>query len=460
RGCLPGLEQRRRQRRGVAVVGAKLALVLAVGLFIALVQVLQLWLFAGLGLFGDAESFGLSLSAGSWVWLVVLIVPLAALISAVLLLLSARAGSYKEFQIVFFPLLLVCAALASVAVLPAASLRSIVVLLPISNVAVGLRETMSGRLDVPFLLAAVGVSFAWAGLAAWGVLRALTSERLVTSADAERADLVGGRGLFERHVLRWFAAMWAIVLLSSANLPFLGELRAQVLFNLGVVFAGASFLMIKVYRLDVRQALSLRAPHPAVWPAVVLAAPAGLIVALLSSQLGSGLFPIPQEMAEAFSRALLPEDLSLVELLFWIAVMPAVCEEIAFRGVLMHGLRRKLSPLALCLATAVVFALFHFELFRLLPTMTIGLMLAGVTWLSGSIYPAVVWHGLNNGLAVVAEKREIRLDEVEPWVSAASVAVLVGCFAWFWRFRRPREHAPGRDDSTAARESGDEVPAA
>lgn len=72
-----------------------------------------------------------------------------------------------------------------------------------------------------------------------------------------------------------------------------------------------------------------------------------------------------------------------------------VGEELLFRGVLMRGLLRYGAVIAV-VGSSVVFALFH-GLNTALPTaLVVGLVAAEITRRSGSIWPAVVVHVVNN----------------------------------------------------------------
>jgi sodium transport system permease protein len=209
--------------------------------------------------------------------------------------------------------------------------------------------------------------------------------------------------------------------------------------NLLGIFLGGTLLMIWRYRLPMREALALRPVKPFVWLAVLIGAPSALLVGNGVAQLAQYVIPVPQEVIESFGQFLLPEDLPLWQVVFFLAVLPGVCEELAFRGVLLYGLRRHLRPVPLALLVGVVFGLFHVALFRLIPTAYMGALLAGVTLLTGSIFPAMVWHTINNASALVPA----RLGWVQPdlavqtwmyWVAAAGLAL---AFWILWRQRTP-----------------------
>jgi membrane protease YdiL (CAAX protease family) len=186
--------------------------------------------------------------------------------------------------------------------------------------------------------------------------------------------------------------------------------------------------MIRVYRLDVREALSLRPVPFASWLAVLVGAPSALVVAIGVSRAANRVFPVPRQLIEEFGKALFPEGIPLWQMLLFVAVLPGICEEIAFRGLLLHGLRRRLRPVALCVVVGLVFGVFHFTLFRIASTAFLGALLAAVTVMTGSIFPAMLWHALNNGLSVVAATMGMSEDALPWWSALVALVPLAGSF--------------------------------
>jgi membrane protease YdiL (CAAX protease family) len=214
-------------------------------------------------------------------------------------------------------------------------------------------------------------------------------------------------------------------------------LRLQVVINLVGLFFGASWLMIRRYRLEPRAALALRAPRPAVWLGVLLGVPGGLLTALGLFRLANLVIPVPPKMMESFSQSVIPENIPLAQVLFFLTVLPGIFEEIAFRGLLLHGLHRRLHPAALALVVGLAFGLFHVALFRFVPTACIGVLFAAVTLLTGSIYPAMAWHCLSNAAGIVAYKFQIPEAELDPICYVAGAGLLAAAFWIFWRNRTP-----------------------
>jgi sodium transport system permease protein len=422
------------------IVSAKQLGVIVVGLAVAVINVVNLLVYLVLGVIELPEGFDLSLSLMDLLLLLLILVPLAVLVSNALLLLSGYARSYREYQIYFFPLLLVFVLPTLVAFLPGIELRSAIAFVPVAGIAVGVREIMIGEFDsASYMLAFVSTSL----VAIWLsnlTERALSTERLISASDLDEADLVGGPALFPRHVLSWFLGLWVIFYVVS--LWFGNELgvQGQVFVNLVGIFLGGSVFMIRRYRLPVREVLALRPVPVVVWLAVLLGAPSAHILGIgIADFVDTWLFPVPQELIEAFGQALMGQDLPLWKLILFFAVMPGIFEEIAFRGVLLYGLRKRLHPVALCLAVGGIFGFFHVSLFRIVPTAYMGAVLTATVLLTGSILPAMVWHMLHNGVALVSvELGWIDANQSPPpsWYLAALVGLAVA-FAILWLARRP-----------------------
>jgi sodium transport system permease protein len=352
-------------------------------------------------------------------------------------MISAYAKSYKEAQLYFFPVYILSWVPALAGVLPGIALRSAIVLVPVANVSVAVREIMVGKFDWPMLASVFAVMTLAAAWAVRASAKMLSKESLITASEADAADLAGGAPLFSKHVLRWYAVMGAVLFAIAFNVPQLATFRAQILFNELVIFLAAALLMIRKYRLNVREALALRPVKPLVWLGVLLAIPSGYVVATGVFRLANLVIPVPQRMLEQFGHELMPKDVPLWQIIVLVSILPGICEEIAFRGTLLYGLRRKLRPVALALTVGMIFGLFHVTLFRILPTAFLGVMLTTTALLTGSIFPGMVMHAGSNALGFwLADSGTSVADLGWSWYMAA-VAVFALAFYIFYRARTP-----------------------
>lgn len=123
-----------------------------------------------------------------------------------------------------------------------------------------------------------------------------------------------------------------------------------------------------------------------------------------------------------------------------LAITPAICEEMFFRGVLQKNLvgMMKNKHIAILL-TAFVFSAVHIQFSGLLPRFVLGAVLGYLFYTSGSLWTSIVAHATNNALVVsvayfggasAAEIPDISIFANIWWITAIvvglAVAVLIG----------------------------------
>jgi sodium transport system permease protein len=421
--------------RGEIAAGKQLAIT-SVALVITFMQALNFVLYIRLKFIALPKDFDLQLPTGMALTLLMLFVPLAATIASVLLMVSAYAKTYKESQMYFFPVYILGLIPSLASVMPGMSLRSVIALVPVANVSVAAREILMGRSD-PLMIA---VTFAVMVLAAAFLVRAaarmLSREDIIIPTHTQPAEFLGGPVLFQHRVLRWFALMWVVTFVAATNVPALSSFRRQLLFNEIAVMVGASLLMMWRYRLDPREVLSLKPVKPAVWLAILFAIPTGYVTALGIFRVVNIFIPAPQQLLERFSEDVIPKGMPSWQLVLYVAVLPAICEELAFRGMLLSGLRRKFRPAALVLGIGIIFGLFHMTLYRIAPTAALGMVLTAIALLTGSVFPGMLLHAGNNAIGVIGGTRFSM--EALHWQHFSAAAAIFALSIWIiYRNRTP-----------------------
>lgn len=93
---------------------------------------------------------------------------------------------------------------------------------------------------------------------------------------------------------------------------------------------------------------------------------------------------------------------SMIRNVIIVGLLTAVAEEFMFRGVIQTIFTRWTKNYhAAIWITAILFSSFHMEFFGFLPRLMLGALLGYMVAWSGSIWPAVWGHFINNGTAVV-----------------------------------------------------------
>lgn len=80
------------------------------------------------------------------------------------------------------------------------------------------------------------------------------------------------------------------------------------------------------------------------------------------------------------------------------AVLPAICEETAHRGMLLHGLSSFGTTKAI-IFSSILFGLMHMNIEQFFYTTAIGFALGYLTTFCDTIYPAIIIHFTNNALS-------------------------------------------------------------
>lgn len=127
-----------------------------------------------------------------------------------------------------------------------------------------------------------------------------------------------------------------------------------------------------------------------------------------------------------------------------IAMIPAIGEELTFRGVLQQSLTRGMkNPHVAILLSAAIFSFIHFQFYGFLPRMFLGVLLGYLFYTTGSLWTSIAMHFVNNGTAVVLyylnNKGVINVDVEHfgalenPWFIGLSAVVTAGLIVWSWR---------------------------
>lgn len=93
--------------------------------------------------------------------------------------------------------------------------------------------------------------------------------------------------------------------------------------------------------------------------------------------------------------------LELLLVVLVVAVVPAVSEEVMFRGFIQRSFEMKIKPFIAAFLTAVFFSLYHFNPYGLIPLAVLGFYFGFAAYTSRTLLIPVLLHFLNNFTAVM-----------------------------------------------------------
>ena len=185
--------------------------------------------------------------------------------------------------------------------------------------------------------------------------------------------------------------------------------------------------------LPLRDALGVRPLSAQVWALCLVA---GLClafplreVALLLADVWPNLAPEPSD-AVPLARALLIrswQDAVIVPLAF--VVVPAVSEELFFRGLLLPGLAHRIDPRAALGVSALLFGVIHGGPIPIVYATLAGLALGWLRLKTGSVLAPIAAHGAVNAVPVLLPATLIRVrgfNTIEPEVYHLPLTLVLG----------------------------------
>ncbi|MGI9472761.1 MAG: ABC transporter permease subunit/CPBP intramembrane protease [Rubripirellula sp.] len=397
-------------------------------------------------------------------WLLVALVPLSALFSALALAVAAMARSSKEGQYYLMPLMMVTLPLVLLPMLPGTSLSAGTSLIPVTGMFLLVRALVEGQyafamLHLPMVF---GVTAGCLWLAVTWARRQFDDE----------AVLFGGRDQWELSM--WVRHLWrdrqtaatpaqayacgAIILvalffgkLAFTEMPEgIGGLTKMILMpQIGMILAPA-LLMATMLTTSLRKSLRIRMPH---WTALPLAVLLGITLHPMYVMLAEWIsytYPI-SEQATAAMKPFTDQISSApwLTIVFLMALVPAICEELAFRGFIFGGLVREKGRLRAVVITALMFGVSHGVLQQSIAATVMGLMLGWIALRTGSVIPGILVHFTNNALSVsmnrIAESHWegaslfLTTSEAGPayqpmWI-VMSIGIAITCLLYFGTLR-------------------------
>lgn len=124
--------------------------------------------------------------------------------------------------------------------------------------------------------------------------------------------------------------------------------------------------------------------------------------------------------------------------LLMIAILPALFEELLFRGTLQQLFIRWFKNAHVAIfVTSFLFSIIHFSYFGFLPRLALGLMLGYIFYFSKNIWLSMLMHFINNGVAITAlyfatrkgEDVKKVMDESYPlWVAGITLIIVLYLF--------------------------------
>lgn len=410
------------------IIFSKFFTVAIIGIISALLNIVSI-AFMGIymiRLMGDAmESMGISFAGidiGKFIpaiiFTVLAILAFSLFISAVTMCITSLAKSYKEANNYITPLMLVVMLTGYIGFIPNIELTHTMALVPVANICLMIKNLLLFKVEYKLVAVVLVSNVLYAIVAVLILSRIYDSENVLFDEGKFSLKLFERRSNMKKGGVPTTGDAWFMVVFVMFAYLYLGSVLEMKygfggIFGIQMIIFVLPLLYVLYTKRSILQTYSFRKTKLMNFVAALFMGCGTMLIGIILTSFVSMLFPTEAEMV---SSGLMNELMSDNELLTFavVALTPAVCEEMLFRGFLFSAFRGRHKIVVSVLLTAVIFGVYHMSIVRFFTTALLGAALAVIVYYSDSIFPAMMMHAINNGIAVLQMYHPDAMENVFP----------------------------------------------
>lgn len=337
---------------------------------------------------------------------VVCVVAFALFISAITMIVCAFAKSFKEANNYVTPISLVVMLTGYVGIIPTIELTSTTALVPVVNICLLIKNLLVFKYDFTLIALVLLSNIIYAFIAVWILAKIYNSESILFGESFSGIKLFEKRSNIKKGSVPSVQESLLIMVVALLFMVYVGGVvSTTVSLPAGLVvqqaFIGLLPILAAIYiKADMKKTFSLKLPTIKGLFGTLVLGVGGICFNLVASSLLGMAFPSDSQGLDEQYLALL-DGVSFVPALLLMALLPAVCEEIMFRGYMFTAFKNRLCLSKAIILVSLLFGISHMSMIKLLPTAILGAVLAYMIHKSESILSSSLIHFLNNAIAVV-----------------------------------------------------------
>ncbi len=381
----------------------------------------------------------LSLSPSTYLVAFLMLLPVTFTVTSVFLAVAVFAKDFKDGQNFLTPVLMLLMLPLGATMLPGIELNAWTAFVPIVNIALLSKAVFLAEAHGELVFLTLASSAAYGMLTLLFAARVFQREQILLGGKESIRALLGLRrevGAFPSPslVLSLFGIVFVLAFYGSLFLKNASATQVILLTEFGF-FLLPTLALAFAKGFPRRETFALRLPR---WKGVVAGTMMGVTAWAFVGGVLIRLLPPPESLIRAMEKIFLLDQKPVPLWIVWLvlAVSPAVCEELLFRGMILSGFRR-LGMWPAILLSGLLFGLAHSSIYRLIPTFFLGVLFGYLVWRTGSVYCSIVAHALNNGVAMTLLHHKwlgslLGADGVKylPWRLASAGTVILLFSMW------------------------------
>ena len=338
-------------------------------------------------------------------------------ISAVTMCVTSFAKSYKEANNYITPLMLVIMFTGYIGFIPNIELTQTMAMIPVANICLLIKNMLVFKIDYMIIAVVLISNIAYAVFAILFLSKIYDSESILFGDSKSGLQLFERRQNLQKGGVPTVSDVWFVVALTIVLVLYAGSML-QLKFGLGGVFGTQMIILliplaVVLYtKKDIRQTYGFHRAGVRGFAGAFFVILGLYPLNIVLSYIMISLFPQSADnVITAFSSVM---DGNIVSVLLVIALAPAVCEEMLFRGLIYNSMKARYRASVAITIVAVLFGIYHMSLVKFIPTGFLGLVLCYVAYKTGSIFPSMMMHFINNAFSAILSCYPEAIEKIFP----------------------------------------------
>lgn len=352
-----------------------------------------------------SNNFNISALSGPLFITLICICLFAMVVSAVSMCVCSLAKSFKDAQNYITPVMFLVLIPSYASMIPNLNLDRTTSIIPVVNISLLIKSVLSNNANLSLIALVFISNFAFVILSVILLSKLFNSEEILFGNN-RNFSFLEKRSNIKKGTMPSVSDGVILYALGLVLLIYVGSYIQLKLKMTGIVLTQVMIISLPLLfayyiKSDFKKVFSLKLPKikhlfgaACLWFGTYL-------LAMVITNIIMYYFPQNQEIVEGLNNALFIKNNLLLNLLI-VAAMPAICEEIFFRGFILTSFKNnKKSYRGAIIFSGILFGLMHMDFIRVVPTSILGIAFAYAVCKTNSIGVSMFMHFLNNGFAVV-----------------------------------------------------------
>lgn len=352
-----------------------------------------------------SNNFNISALSGPLFITLICICLFAMVVSEVSMCVCSLAKSFKDAQNYITPVMFLVLIPSYASMIPNLNLDRTTSIIPVVNISLLIKSVLSNNANLSLIALVFISNFAFVILSVILLSKLFNSEEILFGNN-RNFSFLEKRSNIKKGTMPSVSDGVILYALGLVLLIYVGSYIQLKLKMTGIVLTQVMIISLPLLfayyiKSDFKKVFSLKLPKikhlfgaACLWFGTYL-------LAMVITNIIMYYFPQNQEIVEGLNNALFIKNNLLLNLLI-VAAMPAICEEIFFRGFILTSFKNnKKSYRGAIIFSGILFGLMHMDFIRVVPTSILGIAFAYAVCKTNSIAVSMFMHFLNNGFAVV-----------------------------------------------------------